>query len=64
MFDCFEAQTYVTAFDIAFKDFSEAQPIVFPTDEVCVFINTKISYSSVIVVSADKLCLNDFSDKR
>ena len=44
VFDYLWAQTYVTAFDIGLNIFLEAQPIVFPANEVLGFINTKMFY--------------------
>ena len=64
VFDCFWTQAYITAFDIGLNIFSEARPIVFPTDEVFGFIDTKMSCQRVIVMSTDDLCLNDFKYKR
>ena len=63
VFDCLWAQAYVTAFDIGLNVFSEAQPIVFPADEVLSFIDAKMSYQKVVVVLTDKLCSNDFRYK-
>ena len=63
VFDCFWAQAYVTAFDIGLNVFLEAQPILFLADEVLDFIDTKISYQRLVVVSTDELCLNNFRYK-
>ena len=43
MSDCLWAQAYVTAFDISLSVFLKARPIVFPSDEVLGFIDTKMS---------------------
>ena len=63
VFDYFWTQTYVTAFNIDLNISSEAWPIVFSTDKVFYFINTKMSYQRIVVVSIDKLCLNGFRYK-
>ena len=60
MSDCFWTQTYVTAFDIGLNIFLEAWPIVFPTNKILGFINTKMFYQKVVVVSTDELCLDGF----
>ena len=57
------AQAYVIAFDIGLNVFLEARPIVFPTDEVFGFIDTKMICQRVVVVSTDELHSNDFRYK-
>ena len=42
MFDRFQGQTNVAALDIGLNIFFEARLIVFPTDELSGFIDTKV----------------------
>ena len=60
----FRAQTHVTAFDIGLDIFSEARPIVFTTDKLFCFIDTKMAYQRVIVMFADELSSNNFRYKQ
>ena len=60
MFDCFQSQTNVAAFDIGLKILSEARPMVYPVDEFSGFIDTKVSCQRVVVMAANELCSNDF----
>lgn len=61
---CFQSHTNVTAFDISFNDFSQAQSIVFPANKLFAFINTKITYKEVILVPVNKLVENYFQNVR
>ena len=58
--DCLWTQAYITAFDIGLNVFSEAWPMVFVTNEVLGFINVKMSYQRVVVMSTDELCSDGF----
>ena len=57
---CFQAQTHVTAFDLGLNILSEARTVVFTTDKLSCFINTKMACQKVVVVSANELCSNNF----
>lgn len=59
MFDCFKYQTYVPIFDIIFDIFLEAQPIVFLVNKLFYFINFKITCKKVIVMSANRIEMDD-----
>ena len=61
--NCLWTQTYVTTFDIILNIFSEAWLIVFLANEVLGFIDAKMSYQRVIVLSTDDFCLNGFRYK-
>ena len=64
MSDCLWAEAYVTTFDIGLNVFLEARPIVFLADKILDFIDVKMSYQRLVVVSIDKLCLDGFWEKR
>ena len=44
IFDRFQGQTNVAAFDVALNIFSKAWLIIFPIDELFSFIDAKVSY--------------------
>ena len=52
----FQAQTHVTALDIGLDILSEAWSVVFTTDKLSCFIDTKMACQRVVVVLADELC--------
>ena len=62
--NCFQSQTDVAAFEIGFNIFSKARPIVFPTDELSGFVDTKVPCQWIIVVPTNELCSNDFGYER
>ena len=64
MFDCFRGQADVATLDIGLNIFFEARPIVFPTNELLSFIDTKMPNQWIVVVPTDELRLNDFRYKR
>ena len=61
---CFQTQTNIAAFDIAFNIFSEAWPIVFPVNDFPRFVDTKIACQRVVMIPTNELCLNDFRYKQ
>ena len=63
MFDRFQDQTNVVASDIGLNIFFEIWPIILPANEIFYFINTKMICQKVIVMPANKVCLNDFKHK-
>lgn len=56
----FQAQTYVTAFEIGFNIFFKAQTIIFLVNKLFHFIDFKIVYQKIVIISANKFCLNNF----
>lgn len=58
--DCFKCQIHIAALDIDFDIFSQAWPILFFKKKLSSFIDTKITYKKVIIISTDKLEINDF----
>ena len=63
MSDCFQSQIDIAAFDIGLNIFFEARLIVFPTDELSGFIDTKVLCQWIVVVPTNELYLNDFRYK-
>ena len=47
------SQTNIAFFHIVFNVFFQAQPIVFPADQLSGFINSKMTYQKVIVMVND-----------
>ena len=64
MSDRFQGQTNVVALDIGLDVFSETRPIIFPTNELSGFIDTKVPCQWVVVVPANELCSNNFRHER
>ena len=60
----FQGQTNVGAFDVGLNILSKARPIIFLVNKLPDFIDTKIAYQRVVVIPANKLCLNDFRYKQ
>ena len=60
----FPTQIDVTALDIGLDIFSEARPIVFPTNKFSYFIDTKKVCQRVVMVPTNERRLNDFEYKR
>ena len=58
--DRFKYQTDVAFFDIAFQRLFEDRPIILPHDELSSLIETNMASQRVVVMAADKFCLNDF----
>lgn len=58
--DNFQYQIYIAAFDISFNVSLQAQPIVFPADQLFSFFDSKIIYKKVIMMLVDKLEVDNF----
>lgn len=56
----FRYQVDVIAFDIGFDVFSKTWPIVFPTNQLPDFIDIKMTYNKIMVVSTDQIEIDDF----
>ena len=64
MFNCFQGQTNMAAFDVDFNIFSKAWLIIFPNNKLYDFIDTKIVCQKIVVVPATGFSLNDFKYKQ
>ena len=64
MSDRFQSQTNVATFDIGLNIFSKTWQIIFPDNKLFSFINTKMIYQKVVIIAANKLCLNNFRHKQ
>lgn len=60
MSDYFQYQIYVIALGIGFNISPKAWSIVFFTDQLPSFINSKITYEKIIVMPIDQLGIDDF----
>lgn len=59
----FRAQTDVVALDMKLNIFSEARLIVFQVNQIFVFINTKIAYMKIVVITTNEFKSNNFGYK-
>ena len=62
MSDCFQSQTNVTSSDIGLDIFFQAWPIVFLADQLFCFVNLKMLYKRIIVMTTYHLGMNGFWD--
>ena len=60
MLDRLWSQTNITSFYIRFNVFFQAQPIVFPANQLFGFIDSKITCQKVIMMPTDQLKTDDF----
>ena len=63
MSNCFQSSTNVIVFNISLNIFSKAWLIIFTVDELSGFINIKVACQYVVVILANKFCLNNFKYK-
>ena len=62
MSDCLQSQTDVTSPDIALDVSFQAQPIVFPADQLSCLVNAEMSCKKIIVVTTYHLRADDLWD--
>ena len=60
--DSFWGQTYIASPYIVVDVTAERWPVVFSSYELTYFLNTKVACQRIVVMPANKLCLDNFRD--